>query len=70
MTPEDAAQLDAVVAVITEALADNVLGIYQYGSAVSTTLRPHSDLDVLVVGDGPTTAGQRMRHRAKRRPFG
>ena len=40
-------------------LADTVLGIYLHGSATLGGLRPHSDLDVLVVVREPTTQAQR-----------
>ncbi|GCB48274.1 aminoglycoside adenylyltransferase family protein [Streptomyces sp. NL15-2K] len=39
--------------------ADNTLGIYLHGSAALTGLRPHSDIDVLVVVREPTTHAQR-----------
>lgn len=41
-------------------LGDAALGTYQYGSAISSGLRPPSDLDILVVTDRPTTAAQRQ----------
>ncbi|MET9967141.1 aminoglycoside adenylyltransferase family protein [Streptomyces sp. NPDC006356] len=41
------------------ALPDTVLGIYLHGSATLGGLRPHSDLDVLVVVREPTTHTQR-----------
>ncbi|MFF7164085.1 aminoglycoside adenylyltransferase family protein [Streptomyces sp. NPDC008086] len=40
-------------------LPDTVLGIYLHGSATLGGLRPHSDLDVLVVVREPTTLAQR-----------
>ena len=53
MNPADREQLDAVVAVIREAFGAGILGIYQYGSAISGELRPLSDLDVLQQGGDP-----------------
>jgi predicted nucleotidyltransferase len=38
---------------------DNTLGIYLHGSAVLTGLRPHSDIDVLVVVRRHTTLDER-----------
>ncbi|PAZ13526.1 nucleotidyltransferase [Streptomyces sp. SA15] len=38
---------------------DNILGIYLHGSAVLTGLRPHSDIDVLVVVRRQTTHDER-----------
>jgi len=58
MNPADTEQLNAVVDAINVALTANVLGIYQFGSAILGGLKPRSDLDVLVVIDRPTTSGQ------------
>lgn len=38
---------------------DNILGIHLHGSAVLGGLRPHSDLDLLVVVRRPTTVAER-----------
>jgi predicted nucleotidyltransferase len=56
----DAAQLEAAPALIRRVLGDDVLGAYLYGSAVSSGLRPRSDLDLFVVSARPTT--ERERH--------
>ncbi|MFG2553289.1 aminoglycoside adenylyltransferase family protein [Streptomyces sp. NPDC048581] len=40
-------------------LGDSILGIYLHGSATLGGLRPHSDIDVLVVVREPTTRAQR-----------
>ncbi|MDO0934049.1 aminoglycoside adenylyltransferase family protein [Streptomyces sp. DG2A-72] len=40
-------------------LGDTVLGIYLHGSATLGGLRPHSDIDVLVVVSGPVSHPQR-----------
>jgi predicted nucleotidyltransferase len=52
-------QVKAVVAAIRAALGDNAQAIYLYGSAISGGLRPHSDLDLFVVVDRPTSDGER-----------
>ena len=52
-------QIDAVVAAVGQILGEAVLGIYQYGSAISSGLQPMSDLDILVVIDQPMTTAQR-----------
>jgi predicted nucleotidyltransferase len=49
MLEADREQLDRVVALVTDVLGPNVVGAYLFGSAVDGGLRPHSDLDVLVV---------------------
>ncbi|GEC08690.1 nucleotidyltransferase [Streptomyces spinoverrucosus] len=48
-----------LVRLLHHTLGDNILGIYLHGSAVLAGLRPHSDLDLLVVVDRPTTHAQR-----------
>ena len=54
-------QIEAVVEGVVQTLGPSVVGVYQYGSAVSGGLRRFSDLDLLVVVDSPTTINQR-RH--------
>ncbi|MFJ4472967.1 nucleotidyltransferase domain-containing protein [Streptomyces sp. NPDC089424] len=54
-----AAQIDTLVLLLRRTLGDRVLGVYLHGSAVLAGLRPHSDLDVLAVVDGPTSHIQR-----------
>jgi predicted nucleotidyltransferase len=58
MTPDQ--QPAAVLAVVAATLGDAVEAIYLYGSAVMGGLRPHSDLDFLVVVARPTTRGERL----------
>lgn len=53
------AQLDAVVAVVHDALGPSLVAVYLHGSAASSRLRPRSDLDVLVVTSRPTTVDER-----------
>lgn len=61
LTASDEQQLDAVVDLVVGTFGDSVVGAYQYGSAVMGGLRPHSDVDVFVLIDRSTTAGER-RH--------
>jgi streptomycin 3"-adenylyltransferase len=63
------AQLDAVLAAVERVLGANVAAVYLFGSAVAGGLRPHSDLDLLVVLYEPTTADQRARLVAELRPL-
>jgi predicted nucleotidyltransferase len=53
--------VDVVVAVIREVLPDALLGVYLHGSAVSGTLRPTSDLDLLAVTSRRTTHAEQRR---------
>ncbi|MEV7192420.1 aminoglycoside adenylyltransferase family protein [Streptomyces sp. NPDC093510] len=54
-------QTDDVVRLVRDVLgAHDVVGIYLHGSAVLGGLRPHSDVDILVVARRRTTAGQRQ----------
>jgi predicted nucleotidyltransferase len=53
------AQLAAALAVVRGVLADDLLGAYLYGSAVSGGLRDRSDLDLLVVSGRPTTGEEK-----------
>lgn len=60
---DDAAerQLDAIVALLREVLDSAALGAYLHGSTALGRLQPHSDLDVLVVTERPTTRPERQR---------
>ncbi|MFI2472534.1 aminoglycoside adenylyltransferase family protein [Nocardia xishanensis] len=49
----------AVAALLRAALGPRLLGAYRHGSAALGGLRPHSDLDVLVVTDGHLDNSQR-----------
>jgi predicted nucleotidyltransferase len=55
----DAGQLESIVQLVSGVFGGDVLGAYLHGSAVLGGLRQTSDLDVLVVLAGPTTATQR-----------
>ena len=63
------AQIDAVVEVADQVLEVGVVGLYLYGSAVVGGLRPHSDLDFLVVVKEPTTTAQRSKLVTRLRPI-
>ena len=52
-------QAERVVLVVRDVLADNVIGIYLYGSSVLGGLHPTSDLDILVVTREPMTADKK-----------
>ncbi|MFK4069789.1 aminoglycoside adenylyltransferase family protein [Streptomyces sp. NPDC029674] len=55
------AQTDDVVRLVRDVLgAGDIVGVYPHGSAVLGGLRPHSDIDLLVVARRRTTAGQRQ----------
>lgn len=47
--------------VVQELLADSLSAVYLHGSAVCGGLRPHSDVDVLVVVEKPPSSGIRKR---------
>ncbi len=68
MDSTEAKQLDAVVAGVLRTLGESVVAAYLYGSAVSGGLRRFSDLDVLVVVDGPSTHEQRRQLLAEIMP--
>ena len=57
----DGEQLERVVALAHDVLGADALGAYLHGSAVLGGLRPHSDLDVLVVSTRPTTRADKER---------
>ena len=59
LTDRDAAQLEAALALSRRVLGDDILGAYLHGSAVSSGLRPRSDLDLFVVSGRPTTGRER-----------
>ena len=63
MGPADRRQADAVTEQVVRVLEDALVGVYLYGSAVLSELRPHSDLDLLAIVDRPTTSGQRRALR-------
>lgn len=54
-------QLDRILAVVTDAMGADVIGVYLYGSAVAGGLRPRSDLDLFVVSRRRTTPGEKRR---------
>lgn len=52
-------QLDAVVRLVRDVLGDAAIGAYVFGSAVTSGLRPDSDLDVLAVSSRRTIEVER-----------
>ena len=54
-------QIDLVLAAVRDVLGDGVVGAYLFGSAVLGGLRPHSDLDVMVVSRRRTTRHQKQQ---------
>jgi predicted nucleotidyltransferase len=58
-------QLDRIVALVSEVLGPDLVGIYQHGSAVLGGLGPRSDLDVLAVSARSTTRADK-RHLVER----
>ncbi|MDT0613775.1 aminoglycoside adenylyltransferase family protein [Streptomyces lancefieldiae] len=62
MPDRDRDRTDHLVALVRRHLGDHdVLGVYAHGSATLGGLRPHSDLDLLVVVRDRTTHGRRAR---------
>ena len=54
-------QIDAVVELVRDVLGDAAVGVYLFGSAVTSGLRPDSDLDILVVSRRGMTKDERRR---------
>jgi streptomycin 3"-adenylyltransferase len=54
-------QLEEAVVLVRDALGDELLGLYLFGSAVLGGLTPTSDLDLLAVVRRPTTSDERTR---------
>ena len=52
-------QTESIVRLVRDVLGADVVGAYLHGSSVLGGLRPHSDLDVLVVSRRRTTAKER-----------
>ena len=57
----DTAQIEAALDAVSRNLGDAVLGIYQYGSSITSGLQPRSDLDLWVVVGRPTTREERSK---------
>ncbi len=57
--PPSRRQIERAIDVVRDVLGGDVVGAYLYGSAVVGGLRPHSDLDLVVVSARPTTATQK-----------
>ena len=58
-TPEQTDQIPFVAAALQHVFGDALLAVYLYGSAVSGTLQPQSDIDLLVMIDRAMTNTQR-----------
>lgn len=57
-----AAFVQATVELLATELGDNLVGVYLHGSlAMGSYFRPKSDLDLLIVSDGPLPAESRRR---------
>jgi predicted nucleotidyltransferase len=54
-------QVDRIVALVRRELEEDLLGLALFGSAVSSGLRPSSDVDLLAVIDRPTTDDAKRR---------
>ena len=52
-------QLDGIVDLVREVLAEDAVGAYLHGSTALDRLKPHSDVDVLVLSRRPTTATEK-----------
>jgi predicted nucleotidyltransferase len=61
-------QLDGIVDLVREVLADDAVGAYLHGSTALDQLKPHSDIDVLVLSRRPTTLEEKrtLIHRLLR----
>lgn len=58
-TKRDVGQLDKIVELVRDVLEEDALGAYPHGSTALHQLRPHSDLDVLVVSRRSTTPDEK-----------
>ena len=59
MNRHDLAQINQVLLTCEKLLAEDLLGVYLYGSATLGTLRPTSDLDLLIISKHKITDAQR-----------
>jgi predicted nucleotidyltransferase len=53
------AQIDQIAILIRDVFGDDAIGAYLHGSTALGTMRPHSDIDVLVLSSRATTAGEK-----------
>jgi predicted nucleotidyltransferase len=58
-TQRDVAQLGQIVRLVRDVLGEDAVGAYLHGSTALAQLRPHSDLDVLVVTRRATTPDEK-----------
>ena len=56
---QDVGQLHQIVGLVREVLGEDAVGAYLHGSTALDQLKPHSDLDVLVLSRRPTTADEK-----------
>ena len=61
MREADERQLERVVTLVRDVLGPDALGAYLLGSAVLGSLKPESDLDILVVSARRTTRAEKQR---------
>lgn len=59
VTSEQDSQIRAATRILHRMFTNSLLAVYLHGSAVSGGLRPHSDIDLLVVIDRPMTDAER-----------
>ena len=52
-------QIDQIASLVRDVLGENAVGAYLHGSTALGDLRPHSDIDVLVVSRRPTTLDEK-----------
>ena len=55
----DAEQLDQIVGLVHDVLGVDALGAYLHGSTALDQLKPHSDIDILVLSRRPTIATEK-----------
>jgi predicted nucleotidyltransferase len=55
----DVGQVEQIVDLVRDALGEDAVGAYPHGSTALDALKPHSDIDVLVVSRRPTTSREK-----------
>jgi predicted nucleotidyltransferase len=53
-------QIQPLMGIAHDVLAEDILAAYLYGSVVMRGLRPTSDLDVMIVSERPTSAAEKQ----------
>lgn len=59
MRDRDVGQVEQVVDLVRDVLGEDAVGAYLHGSTALDEMKPHSDIDVLVVSRRPTTSTER-----------